>query len=555
MAVAARCAQAVALAAACLILLTGCAEDGTPQFSLVASDGSERAASAAWQEPESHAGPSAAEGLTMYRNGLRPNGEPLTALVAGDVPVTGAQFSCTSCHGRSGMGVAEGAYVVPPIAGQFLFEESPQPARPAYTTGTLARVLREGVTPSGRQLGELMPRYVLDDNEVASLSAYLASLSSRNSPGVDDEKMYFATVVSESVPDAERQAVLSVLRQWFDEHNRQTRLESERWDRGYTPESRLPTIYREWVLEEWTLEGSPESWSAQLEQRYAERPVFAMVSGLIDESWRPIGAFCETNEIPCLFPGANQPDAAQGDFFTLYFSGGLDLEAEVVAARLAASQASSVFQFYCRHESNHPATRLNAALSHQGVVTKVVPLDCSLPLKPAKIIEVLAGSDQAALVLWLDRFRLGELAGLDHDGPIYFSSIMIDANFDDPLPDLGPSTYAAHTLRLPGASDPAYLRFSIWAKSRGIELTSAQRQAEAYFAGMALKNAAKHMRRFFIRDYVLDMLDHAQGLAAYVPFHARPTFGPGQRFLNKGGYIVPIVDGRPDAAAAEWVAP
>jgi hypothetical protein len=63
------------------------------------------------------------------------------------------------------------------------------------------------------------------------------------------------------------------------------------------------------------------------------------------------------------------------------------------------------------------------------------------------------------------------------------------------------------------------------------------------------------MGRFFVRDYVLDMLDHAQGLAAYLAIYPRPTLGPGQRFLSKGGYILPVVDGQPDTRGATWILP
>jgi hypothetical protein len=51
------------------------------------------------------------------------------------------------------------------------------------------------------------------------------------------------------------------------------------------------------------------------------------------------------------------------------------------------------------------------------------------------------------------------------------------------------------------------------------------------------------------------MLDHAQGLAAYLPIYPRPTIGPGQRFLTKGGYVLPVVDGQPDTRDAAWLLP
>ena len=536
-----------------LSLVAGCSADGTPQFTVNLRDGSSLQLMSASVAPVRE--PSAADGLRMYRDGIRPGGEPLTAIVSDDVPIEGTQFSCASCHGRSGMGAAEGAYIVPAIAGQFLFEDSPQPARPAYDAASLSRVLRDGVTPGGRRLSALMPRYALDDDEVASLGAYLAELSVRNSPGVGDRQIHFATVITDDVSGVDRDAVLSVLRLYFDEKNRQTRLESERWDRGYTPESRLPSVFREWVLEEWSLTGPRETWPAQLERYYAATPVFAMVSGATETSWRPVGEFCEANEMPCLFPGTDLPGSTGGDFYSFHFSGGLSLEAGLIARQLAASLTSEAVQLYCDHETVEPVVRLSALLSEQDVMTKAIPLDCTAPLELDRVAELLEGTKQSAAVLWLDRIRLAELDGLHFGGSVFLSSSKLNAKFDAPLPDLGNSTFIAHSLRLPGQSDPAFLRFTVWAKTRGIELLSPQRQSEAFFACLALKDAVNHIGRFFIRDYALDILDHAQGLAAYVPYHARPTFGPGQRNLNKGGYVLPILDGFPDNSAAEWVVP
>ena len=216
--------------------------------------------------------PDPGAGRRIYREGIRPSGEPLTAIVVGDVPVLGTQFSCQNCHGRSGMGAAEGRYLVPAIAGRFLFAPSSQPGRPAYDVESLARALREGRNPTGRTLDPLMPRFRFSDDEVAALAAYLAGLSAGPAPGVDDKVIRLATVVTDDVSPDVRDAVLEVLKTYVDEKNRQTRLESQRPDRGSTPATRLPTTFREWALDVWTLTGPGEGWDRAARAALSERP-------------------------------------------------------------------------------------------------------------------------------------------------------------------------------------------------------------------------------------------------------------------------------------------
>jgi hypothetical protein len=494
-------------------------------------------------------------GRRMYREGLLPDGEPMTAIVAGDVPVLGTQFSCESCHGRSGMGAAEGAYIVPPVSAQFLYVESPQPKRPAYNLASLATVLRDGVTSAGRTLPmELMPRYPLDDDAVAALAAYLGTLSAANSPGVDDEVIRFGTVMTENVDPAAREAVLAVLNQFFAEKNRQTRAEGERWDRGYTPESKLKTVFREWVLEEWTLTGPSEGWGAQLDAYYAETPVFAMVSGLGTGSWGPVSRFCEREEIPCLFPGTDLPEATAGDFYTLYFSRGLLLEAELIARDLAAQPAAKLIQVYCDPASAAAAKHLRDASGVGGDTDDDLLASCDAPLPVAELAERYAAEPDAAVVLWLQPDELAGVTALPA-GRLYVSSTLLGGDLPDAIASAPGPVFMAHPFVLPGKIDPAMRRFELWARTRDVALTAPRLQAEAFFACIALSDAVKHVGRFFVRDFVLDMLDHAQSLAAYVPAHPRPTLGPRQRFLSKGGYMLPIVDGKPDTTNAAWILP
>jgi len=493
-------------------------------------------------------------GRRIFRDGLLASGEPLAATVAGDVRILGTQFSCQSCHGRSGMGVPESTYIVPPITGPVLFSESPQPQRPAYTNASLARALREGVTPTGRQLAELMPRFEFDDAAIDSLAAYLATLSAGNSPGVDASEIHFATVTTEDVDPSRRSAMLAVLQQYFEEVNRQTRAESGRRDRGFTPESKLPPVFREWSLHEWVLRGPSESWGAQLETQYQQTPVFAMVSGIGTGSWMPVARFCEQHEIPCLLPATDLPDAGGGDFYTLYFSRGLGLEADLIASHIIANPVKNVIQVFCDDSTAQAAGILRQSLDNKGIEFENIRFDCRKTVQQSQLAERVSSDAPAAYVLWANTSQLGDLPELP-GGRFYVSSILLQRDGQAVTAGITTPVFMVYPFRLPGSSDPALTRFSVWAKTRNIELVDARLQGEVFFVCLVLNDAVKHMGRFFVRDYLLDMLDHSQALVAYLPFYPRPTIGPGQRFLSKGGYILPVVNGTIQSDDAQWILP
>ena len=276
-------------------------------------------------------------GRALYMQGLRADGTPLTAIVSGDVKMLGTQFSCDSCHGISGMGSREASVIVPIIAGSKLFAPAAQPARPAYDLNSLAKVLRDGVTPTGRKLDRLMPRFRLTDNEVQAMAAYLRTLTTDPSPGVGEWTIRFATVITDNSSDDAQNAVLAVTKRFAEEKSRQTRIESKRWDRGTTPESRLHTVHRDWVLDVWKLTGDEAGWAKQLSNYYEQNPVFAILGGLLPEHPEPLARFCEQNAIPCILPSTRYPVPGEGNLYnlhTLYYSAGLGLEADLMATHL-----------------------------------------------------------------------------------------------------------------------------------------------------------------------------------------------------------------------------
>ena len=166
-------------------------------------------------------------GERMYREGILPSGEPMQAFVKGDVPVPGTAFTCVSCHQRSGLGSTEGGVDTPATNGPELLKPFQmryarygmnKPTyfqvpieRPAYTDETLAEAIRGGVDSRGRILDYVMPRYLLDDEDMAIMIFYLKSLSAHISPGISDTTFRFATVMTDDVSQEARDAELAPL--------------------------------------------------------------------------------------------------------------------------------------------------------------------------------------------------------------------------------------------------------------------------------------------------------------------------------------------------------
>ena len=94
-------------------------------------------------------------------------------------------------------------------------------------------------------------------------------------------------------------------------------------------------VSRRWELHVWELSGPESTWQQQLERKFITQPVFAVVSGLAGKTWAPVHAFCERSALPCLFPNVEAPPVqADRDFYSLYFSRGVLLEAELIAKAL-----------------------------------------------------------------------------------------------------------------------------------------------------------------------------------------------------------------------------
>src|SRR5215831_13020896 len=288
-----------------------------------------------------------AGGESVYRRGLLPSGEPVRATREAGATLLGADAACTSCHRRSALGSIEGKITIPPIAGPYLFAprgeslehlgvpfvDSVRLNHVAYNETSLTRAIREGVGADGRRLNYLMPRYPLDDATMAQLIEYLRSMPVAPAPGVTPGVLHFATIITPDADPVKRRGVLDVMRQYFvDKNNAMDRTKAPTL---YSSHTTMFRVERRWQLHVWELKGPPGTWEAQLRERLAAEPVFAVISGLGGAHWEPVQRFCEHAGLPCLFPNVEAPAGHDSDFYTVYFSRGVLLEAQLIARELA----------------------------------------------------------------------------------------------------------------------------------------------------------------------------------------------------------------------------
>jgi hypothetical protein len=538
---------------------------------LAASPDRARARAAALETPDSRAG------VQIYIDGLLPSGRTLVGARPDAQPLTGPQAACANCHRRSGLGGQEGRSVIPPVTAQYLFHPragsagesslpyvpGARPDRDPYTDETLARAIREGVDSEGRSMSVLMPRYALDDADMAALLAHLKTLYRRRVPGVSDTELHFATIITPDADPVQRRAMLDVMQHFVADRNNSQRLPSAQnmlnSDRTLIVKGMFK-VTRHWVLHVWEPTGAKSSWTAQLERMMADQPVFAVLSGLGGPDWAPVQAFCEEAAVPCLFPNVDlPPPGADHAFYSLYFSRGVLLEGDLIARQLqppdGAPRVREVRQVFRRGDIGEAAAAaLAQTLTAAGV--RVANRLIAPGAQGGAVAAAVRGmAPDEALVLWLRAPDLSHLQSLPA-GPLYLSGSMSDVD-EQPLPAAwAERARIAYPFDLP---DSRRVRVDYgfgWFRIRNIEITAARVQSDTYLACGLASETIKHMVDTFVPDYLVERLEDTVEHRILTGYFPRLTLGPRQRFASKGGYLVHVDPARHDLLAdGPWLTP
>jgi hypothetical protein len=565
-------------------------------------------------------------GRRIYTEGVHSDGTPLTGTRFGNASASGNRVACVDCHRPSGLGQVEGDIAVPPVSGNFLFAKPDEKrvvnmdphvskrfnqAHDPYTDATLAGAILNGVNSEGREMSLAMPRYQMSGSDLQALTAYLKQLSAQWSPGVTSKSIRFATVITPDVDPVRRKVLQDMMKLIVRQKNGSTLLAQSGQTRHHmTSASELILgSERKWELDIWELQGAPDTWATQLADWYRQKPVFALLSGVGNGTWQPVHDFCEREKVPCWFPTVDAPVTTPAKF-SFYFSGGVTLEANVLAQHLRMQQplAKRIVQVYRDEEAGRAASlALSKALvgSTIAVESRVLKSDVPAPQALAAALDKV-GSD-AVLMLWLrpdDVQALGQLEPVG--GKRYFSALLAKGEHAPVATKWRANSFLIYPYELPQRRAVQLAYFNAWRNLRKIELVDEALQSEVFFALNFMTDTLSDMLENFYRDYLVEraesMLSKREGGKAEQETRDRVALGrpgdltrkhgtmmlmdeqtripignqqeaavksqgttmyphlslaPGQRLASKGGYIVRFANDSGDQLVSEsdWIVP
>jgi len=285
-----------------------------------------------------------------------------------------------------------------------------------------------------------------------------------------------------------------------------------------------------------------------------------VISGVGGSDWGPVHRFCEHERLPCLFPNVQLPVVAERDFYPVYFSRGVLLEAELIQDRLQALghvAPARVVQVFRKGDVGEAAARaLRDGTGRDSVRWVDQPLaegEPSLVLRQA--MEAVQPDD--VLVLWLRNADLARLPGEPPAVDIFVSGLMGGLE-DAPVPPRWRApARITYPVDLPQSRAMRLIQPLTWLRAQHIPVVAERVQVDTYIACQVLSEAVGHAFADLVPDYLVEQIENMISVKLLDGFYPRLGLAPGQRFASKGGYIVRLspTTGSPLTVDTNWTVP
>jgi hypothetical protein len=291
----------------------------------------------------------------------------------------------------------------------------------------------------------------------------------------------------------------------------------------------------------WRLQGEPGDWTRQLRDLQVSKPVYAVISGAGRARWAPVRDFCEEAAVPCLFPIVDlAPDDAR-DFYTLYLSRGVPLEARILARQITELEPRPLrlVQLF-DDEAGAQSARVLADKLGQDIPQVARAWN---PEAPDAAVDDLSAAD--VVVGWLSPIHLNALARVRPQGlgvrlALYSGHLAPPEKTDLPL------AWREEARWISLHSDPQRMRGNgvlglvPWMERLKLPLAPENEAllSEIYAATYFFGDALARMRGQWSREFLLETLESAHFARPAGAAYYALSLGPGQREAAKAGYLL-----------------
>jgi ABC-type branched-subunit amino acid transport system substrate-binding protein len=496
--------------------------------------------------------PQEAAGKRIYTQGIGHSPSPIQAVLGGGGSrIPGSLMPCSSCHGPDGQGRPEGGVTPSNITWDVLTRpltssERLARQRPSYDLTSLRRAITEGVDPADHKLGLTMPRFVMSQNDLDSLIAYLHLLGKEADPGLENNSIRIGTVIPQDGAMATLgSSFAALLKAYFDDMNRQGGIYGRKIEFS---------ILR--------AKGTPSQVATLAADFVSEKQIFALVGVLPPTAEQKVDIALQQAGVPVITPFAsgNDDDESSDKSEVFHLLSGLSQQTRVLV-RFAREQfdAKTASVAVVSPQGDQTLAASVVQECHAQAFASVVPVKYSnLPAEAGGIINSLHQASVDGILFLGDGTELRELLlaakKLNWTPAIFQPGALAGGNvFNVPQEFNGKVYFSFPSLPSDIAADSRN-EYEALVRDHGLKITepllSTSALATAKVLAEALRQTGRQLSRQKLITTLSAMYNFETGLTPPV------TFGATRRIGALGSYVMKLdLKNNTLLQAADWMAP